>query len=519
MEKQKNGPTALIILDGLGLSENPTASGDAFYTANTPVIDDVLKSWPNSTLHASHSYVGLPDGQMGNSEVGHLNIGAGRIVLQELLHITKAIERAQFEENGEFLDFITAAKNIHLMGLLSDGGVHSHIDHLFGIIKIINKIEPDKKIFIHAFLDGRDTPPDSAYEYLKLLDEFIMNFKNVKLRSIVGRMYAMDRDSNWDRVKKGYDLLVYGKGERFASYSDGIKSSYANKIFDEFVEPIAIRDKTEDILDGTIQEDDGVFFFNFRADRAREITMALTFSDPKWADKFSRKNELETKISYLCMTSYHEKFGLPVVFKNETHNNLIGEVIAKNKLKQLRIAETEKYAHVTFFFNGGTDTPFLNEDRILVPSPKVQSYDLKPEMSAYEVTEELLKVLDEGLYDFIVLNYANPDMVGHTGKLPAAIKALEVVDECLGKILKKFLEIDANVFITSDHGNCEQMYEPGSKEPHTAHTTNKVFLVAFGNRLKNIKLKHGKLADIAPSILTLMGIDIPNEMTGEILFE
>ena len=508
----KDKLTMLMILDGFG--DNKNKDGNAIQLAKTPNIDRLMKKYPNTDIFTSGLHVGLPEGQMGNSEVGHTNIGAGRIVYQELTRITKSIEDGDFFSNAELIGAIDNCKKnhtkLHILGLVSDGGVHSHIRHLYALLELAKRRDFED-VYVHCFLDGRDTPPASAENYiLKLQDK--MKEKGVgKIASISGRFYAMDRDKRWERVKKCYDALVLGEGNKESSSVKAIEDSYQKETFDEFVEPTLICNGNEPIA--TISKNDSVIFFNFRPDRARQITRALV--DPEF-------NEFETKkmnLYFVCFTSYDETMpNVHIAFKKEPVKNTLGEVISKNGGKQLRIAETEKYAHVTFFFNGGEEKQYEGEDRILVPSPKVETYDMKPEMSAYEVTEKVIEAINSKKYNCIILNYANPDMVGHTGNLPAAIKAIETIDECVGKVVEAINAQKANLLITADHGNAEQMIDYKTGEPHTAHTTNLVPLVLVSEK-ETVKLKEGKLADLAPTILDLMGIEKPEEMTGESLIE
>ena len=505
MEK---GPVMLMILDGFGINEK--TDGNAVKLAKTPNIDKLMKKYSNTIMYTSGLKVGLPDGQMGNSEVGHTNIGAGRIVYQELTKITKSIEDGDFFAIPEFIEAIENCKKhnskLHILGLLSDGGVHSHIRHLYGLLEMAKRRDFEN-VYVHCFLDGRDTPPASAEGYITQLEEK-MKEKNVgKIASLSGRYYAMDRDKRWDRVKKCYDALVKGEGNRATSATIAIEDSYQKEVFDEFVEPTVIVNNDTPVA--TIGENDSVIFFNFRPDRAREITRAIV--DPEF-DGFETE---KIHTYFVCFTNYDETMpNVKIAFKKEPLVNTFGEVVSKNGLKQLRIAETEKYAHVTFFFNGGEEKQYKGEDRILVPSPKVETYDLKPEMSAYEVTDKVLEAIKSDKYDAIILNYANTDMVGHTGSLAAAIKAVEAVDECVGKVVKLVEEKDGNMLITADHGNAEQMVDYKTGEPHTAHTTNPVPLILVTSN-KNLKLKSGgKLADLAPTMLDLMNLEKPEEMTG-----
>ena len=507
----KDKVTMLMILDGFG--DNPNKDGNAIKLANTPNIDKLMKKYPNTDIYTSGKYVGLPDGQMGNSEVGHTNIGAGRIVYQDLTRITKSIEDGDFFSNQELISAIENCKKnnskLHILGLVSDGGVHSHIRHLYGLLELAKRRDFED-VYVHCFLDGRDTPPASAEGYIIKLQEKMQEKGIGKIASISGRFYSMDRDKRWQRVQKCYDALVKGEGIKANSAVKAIEDSYQKEVFDEFVEPTVICNGEEPIA--KIEENDSVIFFNFRPDRAREITRAIVDKD---------FNEFETKkmnVYFVCFTNYDETMpNVHIAFKKETLHNTFGEVVSKAGLTQLRIAETEKYAHVTFFFNGGEEKQYPGEDRILVPSPKVETYDQKPEMSAYEVTDKVVEALENDKYDAVILNFANTDMVGHTGSLEAAIKAVEAVDECVGRIVKVIEEKKGNLIITADHGNAEQMIDYKTGEPHTAHTTNPVPIILITDN-PNYKLKeNGKLADLAPTMLELMGLEKPQEMTGESL--
>ena len=507
----KDKVTMLMILDGFG--DNPNKDGNAIKLANTPNIDKLIKKYPNTDIYTSGKYVGLPDGQMGNSEVGHTNIGAGRIVYQELTRITKSIEDGDFFSNQELIAAIENCKKnnskLHILGLVSDGGVHSHIRHLYGLLELAKRRDFED-VYVHCFLDGRDTPPASAEGYIIKLQEKMQEKGIGKIASISGRFYSMDRDKRWQRVQKCYDALVKGEGLKANSAVKAIEDSYQKEVFDEFVEPTVICNGEEPIA--KIEENDSVIFFNFRPDRAREITRAIVDKD---------FNEFETKkmnVYFVCFTNYDETMpNVHIAFKKETLHNTFGEVVSKAGLTQLRIAETEKYAHVTFFFNGGEEKQYPGEDRILVPSPKVETYDQKPEMSAYEVTDKVVEALENDKYDAVILNFANTDMVGHTGSLEAAIKAVEAVDECVGRIVKVIEEKKGNLIITADHGNAEQMIDYKTGEPHTAHTTNPVPIILITDN-PSYKLKeNGKLADLAPTMLELMGLEKPQEMTGESL--
>ena len=504
----KDKLTMLMILDGFGINENE--QGNAVKLANTPNIDKLMKTCPTTRIFASGMSVGLPEGQMGNSEVGHTNIGAGRIVYQELTKITKSIEDGDFFSIPEFNKAIENCKKynskLHIMGLLSDGGVHSHIRHLYGLLELAKRKDLEN-VFVHCFMDGRDTPPASGEGYITKLEEKMKEKGIGKIASISGRFYAMDRDKRWQRVEKAYNALVNGVGEKASSAISAIESSYQKEVFDEFIEPTVIVNGENPVA--TIGKHDSIIFFNFRPDRAREITRTLV---DKEFNEFEVKKDLD--LYYVCMTSYDETMpNVEIAFKKEELKNTFGEYISKQGLKQLRIAETEKYAHVTFFFNGGEEKQYEGEDRILVPSPKVETYDLKPEMSAYEVTDKVLDAINSEKYDCIILNYANPDMVGHTGSLEAAIKAIETVDECLGKVVEAVEKQNGVLLITADHGNAEQMIDYKTGEPHTAHTTNPVPLILVG--MENAKLKQGRLADLAPTMLSIMGLEKPEEMTGE----
>ena len=507
--------TMLMILDGFGINEQE--EGNAVKLAKTPNIDSLMKKYPTTTIKPSGLAVGLPEGQMGNSEVGHTNIGAGRIVYQELTRITKSIEDGDFFSNEEFIKAIENCKKhnskLHILGLLSDGGVHSHNRHLYGLLEMAKRRDFEN-VYIHCFLDGRDTPPASAENYIMELQEKMKEKGVGKIASISGRFYSMDRDKRWERIKKAYDALVNGVGAKYANVINAIENSYQKEVFDEFVEPTVITSADGETPIAKIEENDSIIFFNFRPDRAREITRTIVDKDFK---EFETK---KIKTYFVCFTSYDETMpNVHIAFKKEQIKNTLGEVLSKKGLTQLRIAETEKYAHVTFFFNGGEEKQYKGEDRILVPSPKVETYDLQPEMSAYEVTEKVIDAILSQKYDCIILNYANPDMVGHTGSLEAAIKAVEAIDECVGKVVKAIEQTHGNVIITADHGNCEQMIDYATGDPHTAHTTNLVPMILVSEN-QNIKLKsEGKLADLAPTILDLMNIKKPQEMTGETLLE
>ncbi len=504
--------TMLIILDGFGINENE--NGNAIKIAKTHNIDKLLKQNPNTIIHTSGLDVGLPEGQMGNSEVGHTNIGAGRIIYQDLTKITKSIEEGDFFSNQELVNAIENCKKngskLHIFGLLSDGGVHSHVRHLYAILELAKR-KDFEDVYVHCFLDGRDTPPASAENYIVELEKKMEEKGVGKIASIMGRFYAMDRDKRWERVQLAYNALVNGEGEKATSAITAIESSYQQEIFDEFVKPTVIVN-AEGNPTATITQNDSIIFFNFRPDRAREITRSIVDNEFK---EFEKKL---LDVYYVCFTNYDETMpNVHIAFKKDEIKNTFGEYISNNGLTQLRIAETEKYAHVTFFFNGGEEKQYLGEDRILVPSPKVQTYDLKPEMSAIEVTDKVIEAINSNKYDSIILNYANCDMVGHTGNLEAAIKAVETIDTCIGKVIEAVSNKKGVALITADHGNAEQMIDYKTGEPHTAHTTNPVPLIIFG--LDSIKLSEGRLADLAPTMLDIMGLEKPAEMTGNSLIK
>ncbi len=502
-------PVVLIVLDGWGIGHNPEI--DATERANIPFYKNLLKEYPHTALECSGEAVGLPEGQMGNSEVGHLNLGAGRVVYQDYARINRAIKDSSFFENHVLVKALNAAiannSALHLLGLVSDGGVHSHINHLYALIDMALTAGV-KKIFIHAFTDGRDTPPASGINYMRELESFLKDKPSVKIATVSGRYWAMDRDNRWERIEPAYRAIVIGNGRRVQSANEAVEQSYKVDETDEFIKPSIIYNGTEPA--GRIQDGDSVIFFNFRADRARELTKAL--NDKNFT--FFRRGKPPALSSYVTMTLYNETFPFPVAFPPVKLTNILGKVLSRKGLKQLRIAETEKYAHVTYFFNGGEEKSFSGEDRYLISSPKdVPTYDLKPEMSAYIVTDEVIKRIEQSMYDFILLNFANPDMVGHTGVMEAAIKACEVIDRCLKNITEKVQSLGGTVIITSDHGNCEKMME--NSHPHTAHTTN---LVPFILIKKGAKLRdRGILADAAPTLLELMGLEKPEDMTGESL--
>jgi len=509
----------LIIRDGWGY--NPDSSEDAYNAvkcANTPTDDMLMAEYPNCLIHTSGEDVGLPEGTMGNSEVGHQNIGAGRIVPQESVRLSTAIRDGSFFENKEFLNLVKFIKSnngkMHVMGLCSNIGVHSLLDHLYGLLELAKRNNV-RDVFIHAFTDGRDSPPDSGAGYIAEIEQKAKETGKGKIATVMGRFYAMDRDSRWDRVQKAYECMRTGKGIKAASAAEAIAKSYEKQVTDEFIEPTCIVNADNEPT-ATIEDGDGVVFFNFRGDRPREITRALVQPDFK---EFPRTTQLN--LYFVCMTEYDATIPAPVAFpKLPKMKNILGAYWSSLGLKQFRCAETEKYAHVTFFFNDYTEKPFPGEDRQIVPSPRVRTYDLKPEMSAYEVCEVVLERLDSNKYDVVVINFANPDMVGHTGILSAAIKAAEAVDECVGKILDKVKALGGVAIISADHGNFEKMWDTEKNQPHTAHTIGDVPLIIFDERFKGKKLREGgRLADIGPTLLEMMGLPQPEEMTGKCLIE
>lgn len=502
----------LCIMDGWGISTNHPEA-DATKLANPVHVNELEKDYPSISIHADGEYVGLPEGQMGNSEVGHLNLGAGRIVYQDLSKINRAIKDGSFFKNERFMMAVNHAKDcdsaLHIYGLVSTGGVHSSLEHLKALIKMAadNGL---KKVYVHAFLDGRDTPPQSACIYLEEIEAELKKYNLPPIATVIGRYYIMDRDNRWERVEKGYNALLLGKGEKASSACEGVKASYARGENDEFVLPTVIGGE-----ESRIHDNDSIIFFNYRPDRAREISKAVNFAD---FDGFERKKVLKN-ICYVTMTSYNEDFTFPVAFPKEHMVNILGDVLEANGIKQFRTAETEKYAHVTFFFNGGIDEPQPHEKRVLVPSPKVATYDMQPEMSAVEVCENVLKAVKDPEYGFILVNFANPDMVGHTGVIEAAVKACHVVDECVGKIADACKENDVIMLLTADHGNSEVMVNAETGKPQTAHTTNKVPFVLI-NAPKDIQLKEdGALCNIAPTVLQLMNIAKPAEMDCDSLIK
>ncbi|MGC4020072.1 MAG: 2,3-bisphosphoglycerate-independent phosphoglycerate mutase [Muricomes sp.] len=505
-------PTVLMILDGYGLNDKIT--GNAVAEANTPVVDKLMAECPFVKGNASGLAVGLPEGQMGNSEVGHLNMGAGRIVYQELTKITKSIQDGDFFENKALLSACENVKAngsaLHMFGLVSDGGVHSHNQHIYGLLELAKR-QGVEKVYVHCFLDGRDTPPASGKEYVEQLEAKMKEIGVGEVASVMGRYYAMDRDNRWDRVEKAYKALARGEGPTAESGPAGIQASYDAGATDEFVLPTVVVKNGAPVA--TIKDKDSVIFFNFRPDRAREITR--TFCDENF-EGFDRGERVKT--TFVCFTNYDVTIGNKLVaFEKEEITNTFGQFLADHNMTQARIAETEKYAHVTFFFNGGVEEPNVGEDRILVKSPKVATYDLKPEMSAFEVCDNLVDAIKSGKYDVIIINFANPDMVGHTGIESAAIKAIEAVDQCVGRTVEAIKEVNGQMFICADHGNAEQLIDDVTGEPFTAHTTNPVPFILV-NADPAYKLREGGcLADIAPTLIEMMGMEQPKEMTGKSL--
>ncbi len=506
-------PVALIILDGFALREEQ--QGNAVAHAKKPNFDLLWQAYPHSTLTACGEAVGLPEGQMGNSEVGHLNIGAGRVVYQDLTRLNKDIREGGFFNNDVILEAIKHVKQnnkaLHLYGLLSDGGVHSHIEHLFALLDLAKKQQLEK-VYIHAFLDGRDVAPDSAKAYIERLQQKIEDLQVGEIATILGRYYAMDRDKRWDRIEKAYRAMVYGEGPQHRDPVEAIVASYQNSIYDEFIEPTVIVNEAGQPV-GNIASEDAVIFYNFRPDRAIQISQVFTNEDFR---AFDRGENVPQKLHYVCLTHFSETVNGYVAYKPTNLDNTLGEVLTQNGLKQLRIAETEKYPHVTFFFSGGREAEFEGETRILINSPKVATYDLQPEMSAYEVTEALLNEIEADKHDVIILNFANPDMVGHSGKLEPTIKAVEVVDECLGKVVDAIVAKGGVALVTADHGNADMVLDEQNR-PVTAHTTNPVPIIVTA---PDISLREaGILADIAPTILSILNLAQPKEMTGRSLIK
>lgn len=505
-------PLVLVIADGWGLDEK--TEGNAIAQAQKPNMDRFLAAYPHTTLLSSGEDVGLPGGQMGNSEVGHLNIGAGRVVYQELTRITKAIRDGDFFKNEQLLAAVNHVKkknsSLHLMGLLSDGGVHSHIKHLFALLEMA-KQQGLQRVFVHCFLDGRDVPPANAKGYIEELRNKFHNLGMGRIATVMGRYYAMDRDRRWDRTEQAYKAMVLGEGIKVTTAMDAVEQAYRRDETDEFVKPTVIVDDQGNPV-ARVLDEDAIIFFNFRPDRARQITRAFVDED---FTGFERPRQ-RPKVYFTCMTQYDKLIEAPVAFMPEKLKNTLGEVLSQKGIKQLRLAETEKYAHVTFFFNGGVEAPNPGEERVLIQSPKVATYDQKPEMSAMEVTDAFLEQLASDKYDVIIMNYANPDMVGHTGDMKAAVKAVETVDTCLGRVVPAVLNKGGTIIITADHGNAEHMSDEEG-QPYTAHTTDPVPFIFISGDVQGVNLRPGRLEDIAPTMLHLLGIQQPPEMTGQTL--
>lgn len=503
-------PLVLMILDGFGHSDNPESN--AIMAANTPNYDRLRATQPHGLISGSGMDVGLPDGQMGNSEVGHMNLGAGRVVYQDFTRVTKAIRDGEFFTNAAITEAVDkavkAGKAVHILGLLSDGGVHSHQDHLVAMAELATQ-RGAEKIYLHAFLDGRDTPPRSAQSSIELLDATFAKLGKGRIASLIGRYYAMDRDNRWDRVEQAYNLIVDGKADfSYASASEGLAAAYQRDESDEFVKATTIGEAV------TVEDGDAIVFMNFRADRARELTRAFV------EDGFQgfQRARVPQLAGFIMLTQYAASIQTPSAFKPEALTNVLGEYLANNGKTQLRIAETEKYAHVTFFFSGGREDPFAGEERILIPSPNVATYDLQPQMSAPEVTDKIVDAIENQRYDVIIVNYANGDMVGHTGVFSAAVAAVECLDSCIGRIVEALDKVGGEALITADHGNVEQMADETTGQAHTAHTCEPVPFIYVGKRAASIRTG-GVLADVAPTLLTLMGLPVPAEMTGTSIVE
>lgn len=508
-------PTVLMILDGFGLRES--REGNAVAQAATPHLDRLMQTYPFVKGSASGLAVGLPEGQMGNSEVGHLNMGAGRVVYQDLTKITKAIEERTFFENYALLQaFLNARERgtaVHLWGLLSDGGVHSHNTHLYALLEMA-KLLGLSQVYVHCFMDGRDTAPTSGLDFLRALQAEMDRIGVGQIATVTGRYYAMDRDNRWERVSRAYFALTRGEGQKTADVLASVEASYKKDVTDEFIEPLVAVDEQGQPV-GVVQDRDSVVFFNFRPDRARELTRAFLDDHFQGFDRTQLRD-----LTYVCFTEYDATIPHTLVaFPKEELDNTLGEYLASQGLKQLRLAETEKYAHVTFFFNGGVEVPNPGEERILVPSPKVATYDLQPEMSAYQVCDKLVEAIGSGKYDVIIINFANPDMVGHTGVIPAAVKAVEAVDTCVGRAVEALQAAGGQMFLCADHGNAEQMLDPETGEPFTAHTTNPVPFVLVNSDPSWTLKEGGRLCDIAPTLLAMMGLPQPPEMTGVSLLQ
>ena len=524
-DKEKKIPHVLMILDGFGYREDER--DNAIAAANTPNLDRILETYPHGLISGSGEDVGLPEGQFGNSEVGHMNLGAGRVLFQDSTRISRDIKNRDFYKNEAIVEALQAAKdaggNVHIMGLLSDGGVHAHQDHIEAMCHAA-VVHGANHVYVHCFLDGRDTPPKSADKYIKRLRDYLNNLNgyyesDVQIVSIIGRYFAMDRDNRWDRVEKAYNLMTLGESERMATRADGaIQAAYKSRETDEFVSPTNVIEHGETPI--TIDDNDAVIFMNFRADRARELSQAFILPDHQFSGFARKKQPLLS--AFVMMTHYSDELAAnaktSIAYKPTTLHNTLGEYLANNNKTQLRIAETEKFAHVTFFFSGGKEDEYEGESRILIPSPDVDTYDLKPEMSAPEVTQNLVDAIKSGEYDVLVVNYANGDMVGHTGNFEAAVKAVEALDEAVGKVSEAVIATKGHLLITADHGNCEQMQDYESGQVHTQHTTEHVPLIYVGDKKVTIR-EGGKLSDVAPSILGLMGLEVPKEMTGINLLE
>jgi 2,3-bisphosphoglycerate-independent phosphoglycerate mutase len=511
----KRGPLALIIIDGWGYSA--ARDGNAIALAATPFYDELCEKYPQTLLEAHGSRVGLPAGVMGNSEVGHLNIGSGRVIRMDVSLVDHEIETGDFFRNKVLISAVESARDsgkaLHLMGLCSDGQVHSSLTHLYALLKLAKEMNLSR-VYVHCFLDGRDTPPSSAVQYISALQQKMKAIGSGEIASVVGRYYAMDRDKRWERTKRAYDLLVHGVGSLSRDPVAAVNESYQAGITDEFVEPVLIVHETNEPI-ATIKDGDSVIFFNFRPDRARQLTRTLSIPGFSEFDVSDRP-----KVNFVCFTMYDHTFDLPIAFPPRSHKNVLAEVWAGVRVRNYRLAETEKYAHVTYFFNGGVESEFECEKRLLVPSPKIATYDLQPEMSAFKVTDKVLRGIDEGETDVFVVNFANPDMVGHTGKLDKTIEACQYVDTCLGWITKRMREARGTTIITADHGNAEQMIDLLTGSPHTAHTTNPVPLHLIDEEMVGVKLREGgALEDVAPTMLALLGLEKPVEMTGRDLRE
>lgn len=512
---KKRGPLALIIIDGWGYSA--ARDGNAIALAATPFYDELCEKYPQTLLEAHGSRVGLPAGVMGNSEVGHLNIGSGRVIRMDVSLVDHEIETGEFFRNQELTTIIAGARDrgkaLHLMGLVSDGQVHSSLTHLYALLELAKQLHMPR-VYVHCFLDGRDTPPSSAGSYLAALQQKMRAIGIGEIATVIGRYYAMDRDKRWERTQRAYDLLVHGVGNVSKDPVAGVNESYQRGVTDEFVEPILIVRETAESV-ATIKDDDSVIFFNFRPDRARQLTRTLAVAGFSEFDVSDRP-----KVDFVCFTMYDQTFELAIAFPPRHHTNVLAEVWANVRVRNYRLAETEKYAHVTYFFNGGVEREFECERRLLVPSPKIATYDLQPEMSAFKVTDKFLRGVDEGETDVFVVNFANPDMVGHTGKLDKTIEACQYVDTCLGWITKRIREARGTTLITADHGNAEQMIDLLTGSPHTAHTTNPVPFHLIDEELVGVKLRAGgALEDVAPTMLALLGVEKPVEMTGRDLRE